>query len=176
MSLRSLVSRVYHGLITYAMKFGVVGLIGYAIDVCLFNLLRFGNMADGTWAASPVGAKVISVTVATIATWFGNRYWTFREHRRANYWLELAEFCLVAVAGMGISVACLYISHYVLGYQSALADNISANVVGLVLATTFRFLMYRFWVYGHHRSDGLHQMRSTENVSAGPFVATERRR
>ena len=34
------------------------------------------------------------------------------------------------------------------------ADNISANVIGLVLATAFRFLMYRFWVYAPTRADG----------------------
>ena len=153
MPLGALVSRAYHGLIAYALKFGVVGLGGYAIDVAVFNILRFGGVAEGHWIGSPVGAKVVSVTLATIATWFGNRYWTFRDRRRANYWLELAEFSLVALVGMGISVACLYVSHYVLGLQSPLADNISANVVGLVLATTFRFLMYRFWVFGSHRAD-----------------------
>lgn len=153
MSLRDLVTRAYHGLIAYALKFGVVGLLGYAIDVGLFNLLRFSGMAEGHWASTPVAAKVVSVAVATVATWFGNRYWTFRDRRRDNYWLELAEFSLVALVGMGIAVACLYVSHYVLGLTSPLADNISANVVGLVLATSFRFLMYRFWVFGSHRAD-----------------------
>jgi putative flippase GtrA len=153
MRLRAALSRAYHGLIAYALKFGVVGLGGYAIDVGVFNLLRFRGIADDHWAGTPVGAKVISVTLATIATWFGNRYWTFRDRRRANYWLELAEFALVALVGMGIAVACLYVSHYVLGWQSPLADNISANVVGLILATTFRFLMYRFWVFGSYRAD-----------------------
>src|SRR6187431_1851988 len=153
MTLRQLASKAYHGLISYALKFGAVGLVGYAIDVGIFNLLRFSGIADDMWAGTPVGAKVISVTVATIATWFGNRYWTFRDRRRANYWLELAEFSLVALVGMGIAVACLYVSHYVLEYQSPLADNISANVVGLFLATTFRFFMYRFWVFGSHRAD-----------------------
>ena len=33
----------------------------------------------------------------------------------------------------GISLTCLAISHYVLGFTSALADNIAANV-GLVIA------------------------------------------
>ena len=43
------------------------------------------------------------------------------------------------------------ISHYVLGFTSLLADNIAANVVGLVLGTAFRFLMYRYWVFGSAR-------------------------
>ena len=155
MALRQFAARAYNGLISYALKFGVVGVAGYIIDVGIFNLLRFGGVADDTWASTPIGAKVISVTLATVATWFGNRYWTFRDRRRANYWLELAEFSLVALVGMGISVGCLYISHYVLELQSPLADNISANVIGLILATTFRFLMYRFWVFGSYRADGM---------------------
>jgi len=166
MALRDLASRAYNGLIAYALKFGVVGLAGYVIDVGVFNLLRFGNVAEGVWASTPVGAKVISVTLATVATWFGNRYWTFRDRRRANYWLELAEFCLVALVGMGISVGCLYISHYVLGYQSPLADNLSANVIGLILATAFRFLMYRFWVFGSHRTDGLMARNRAEQLES----------
>ena len=160
----SWVVRIYRGLITYALKFGVVGLAGYAIDVGIFNFLRFSHFDGGPWLHSPVGAKVVSVAVATIATWFGNRFWTFRDRRRANVVLELLEFSTIAALGMGITVACLYVSHYVLGYTSVLADNISANVVGLAIATTFRFLMYRFWLHGHHRTDS---REGTAPVSQG---------
>ena len=167
MSVGTALARAYHGLIAYALKFGVVGLAGYAIDVGVFNVLRFSGLAADHWISSPVGAKVVSVTLATVATWFGNRYWTFRDRRRANYWLELAEFSLVALVGMGISVACLYVSHYVLGLRSPLADNVSANVVGLILATTFRFLMYRFWVFGSHRADSA----AHESMAVAPAEA-----
>ena len=151
MAFRELVSRLHRGLVTYALKFGAVGVVGYVIDVGIFNLLRFEHLGAGTWLSTPVGSKVVSVTVATLVTWFGNRYWTFRDRRRSNFMLELAEFTAIAALGMGIAVGCLYVSHYVLGYTSPLADNISANVVGLAAATAFRFLMYRFWVYGSHR-------------------------
>jgi putative flippase GtrA len=174
MAMRALMTRVYRGLISYALKFGVVGLVGYIIDVGIFNVLRFERVGAGTWAATPVGAKVVSVTVATIATWFGNRYWTFKDRRRANFVLELLEFSAIAALGMGIAVGCLYISHYVLGYTSALADNISANVVGLGIATAFRFLMYRFWVYGNHRSDSVHRLQMEAAALAGASVASPR--
>jgi hypothetical protein len=39
------------------------------------------------------------------------------------------------------------VSHYVLGFESRLADNISANGVGLVLGTMFRFWSYRRFVW-----------------------------
>ncbi len=151
----NLVRLVWHKLVRYALKFGVVGLVGYVIDVGLFNLLRLGVFGEGHFLQGPIGAKLVSVSVAVIATWFGNRYWTFREHRRKNFLLELLEFSAVAVGGLLIGLLCLWVSHYVLGFDNLVADNISANVIGLLLGTTFRFLLYRFWVYGHHRKDGL---------------------
>ena len=49
--------------------------------------------------------------------------------------------------GTAIATTCLAISHYALGFTSALADNISANVIGLVLGTMFRFWAYRTYVF-----------------------------
>ena len=42
----------------------------------------------------------------------------------------------------------LVLSHDVLGLTSRLDDNISANVIGLGLATAFRFWSYRTFVFG----------------------------
>ncbi len=156
----------WEGLIRYALKFGVVGLLGYVIDVGIFNLLRVGAAGDGHFFQGPIGAKIVSVTVATVATWFGNRYWTFREHRRRNYLLELLEFAGVAVGGLGVGLLFLAVSHYLLGLRSLLADNISTNVVGLVLGTAFRFVLYRYWVYGHHRSDARGAQPHKANAAA----------
>jgi putative flippase GtrA len=142
---------LYSTLIGYVLKFGVVGLAGYVIDVSIFNALRLGLFGEGHFFQGPIGAKIVSVAIATLATWFGNRYWTFREHRRANFLLELVEFTVVSVGGLAIGLICLWVSHYLLGFTSLLADNISSNVVGLVLGTTFRFVLYRFWVYGPKR-------------------------
>jgi putative flippase GtrA len=142
-------------LVRYALKFGIVGLIGYVVDVGLFNVLRLGVFGEGHFWQGPIGAKILSVSVAVVITWFGNRFWTFREHRRKNYLLELLEFAAVALGGLLIGLLCLWVSHYLLGFDNIVADNIAGNVVGLVLGTTFRFLLYRFWVYGHHRKDGL---------------------
>ena len=146
---------IYEKLLRYLVKFGLVGLTGYVVDVGLFNALRLGVFGDGHVFQEPIGAKILSAGIATVVTWFGNRYWTFREHRRRNYLLELAEFSAVSLGGILIGLACLWVSHYLLGFTSLLADNISSNLVGLVLGTSFRFLLYRFWVYGHHRTDGL---------------------
>jgi hypothetical protein len=52
---------------------------------------------------------------------------------------------------MVIGLGCLYVSHYVLGMTSPLADNVSANVIGLGLGSAVRFVLYRQWVYSPAR-------------------------
>ena len=132
--------------VTELLRFGSVGAIAYLVDVGLFNLLRFGP--GDVLGHKPLTAKVISVTVATIVAWLGNRYWTFADRRAMGVGREVVMFAVVNVAGMGIAVGCLAFSHYLLDLTSPLADNISANVVGLALGTTFRYFAYRHVVFG----------------------------
>jgi putative flippase GtrA len=149
---------LWEKILRYAVKFGVVGLIGFFLDVGIFNLLRLGFAGEGHFIQSPYGAKIVSVSVAIVFNWIGNRYWTFREHRRKNWVMEFVEYLLVSIGGLLIGLFCLWLSHSVLGYTSLLADNISSNVVGLGLGMVFRFALYRYWVYGRHRSGGVTAM------------------
>jgi putative flippase GtrA len=168
-TLRTLASRAWNGFLAYLVKFGIVGLIGFVIDIALFNALRVGVFGEGTWAQSAIGAKTISTSVAIVFNWLGNRYWTFRRHRRRHALREFAEYAIVSVGGMAISLACLWISHHLMGFTSLLADNISTNVIGLALGTAFRFFLYRYWVFGHHRSDGLSNLARVEEAQRALF-------
>lgn len=129
-------------------RFGTVGAVAYLVDVAVFNLLllTFIGQFFGT-NDHPIIAKAASVTVATLASWIGNRYWTYRYQRGRTKGNELVLFLLANLAGMGVALACLGLSHYVLGYTSALADNISANVIGLALGTALRWWLYRSYVF-----------------------------
>ena len=129
------------------VRFGVVGLVGVVVDVGIFNLLRLTVLAPEIIHEGPVIAKVISTSIAIVTNWIGNRYWTFGSMRRSHVLREGLEFALVSVGGMGIALLCLWVSHYLLGFTSALADNIATNVVGLALGTAFRFTFYRIWVF-----------------------------
>ena len=122
--------------------FGAVGLIAFVVDFTVYNVLLHGPLARFT-----ITAKVISVTVATIVAWLGNRYLTFRAHRTRAVWREGVLFAISNLLGLGISALCLFVSHYLLGFVSPIADNIAANGVGLLLGTTFRFFSYRFLVF-----------------------------
>ena len=134
-------------LVAQLTRFGLVGLIGLVIDVGVFNLLRATVLSPEDIHEGPVIAKVISTSLAIIANWMGNRHWTFRGERRTHWVREGLEFALVSVGGMAIALACLWISHYVLGFTSVIADNIATNVIGLALGTAFRFTLYRLWVF-----------------------------
>jgi putative flippase GtrA len=128
------------------LTFVVVGGIGYLVDVGVFNLLRYAG-EPGLLEHKPLTAKAISVAVATIVTYAGNRHWTWRHRAWSATHREFAIFVLLNVVGMAIALACLALSHYVLGLTGPIADNVSANVVGLAFGTTFRFWAYPRWVF-----------------------------
>ena len=137
--------------ITQLARFGAVGLVGLVIDVSVFNLLRATVLEPSVIHSGPFIAKVISTMLAIGANYVGNRYWTFRATKRSTVLREGIEFVAVSVGGMLIALSCLWVSHYLLGFTSVLADNISSNVVGLALGTAFRFGFYRYWVFHPNR-------------------------
>jgi putative flippase GtrA len=122
--------------------FGGVGAVAFVVDIGVYNLLR-ATVLEG----SPIWSKVASVAAATVVAWIGNRLLTFRQTRSPHIVREAALFAAMNVGGLLISAACLFTSHYVLGFTSQLADNISGNVVGLILGTAFRYVGYRYLVF-----------------------------
>ncbi|MET1042748.1 MAG: GtrA family protein [Microbacteriaceae bacterium] len=139
-------------LLAQLVRFGGVGAVGLIVDAAVFNLLWLTVLHPDMVEDGPVLAKIISTTAAILCNWVGNRYWTFREHRRQAAAREGFEFAVVSMAGMLISVGCLWLSREVFGFTSLLADNIATNGVGLILGAAFRFALYRWWVFAPHRS------------------------
>lgn len=126
------------------LTFLAVGGAGYVVDVAAFNLLRSGPALG---AAHPAYARVLAVAVAMVVTYLGNRLLTWRGRRGRARHREVALFVVFNVVGLGFSVACLLVSHDLLGLTTRLADNLSANVVGVGLGTLFRFWSYRRFVF-----------------------------
>ena len=154
-------------------RFGAVGVIGLVVDLGVFNILRltaFEHVQHGSF-----WAKVISTSLAIIVNWLGNRFWTFGDRRRPHIVREAIEFAVVSVGGLLIGLACLWVSHYLLGFTSVLADNIANYVVGLVLGTAFRFTLYRVWVFSDERTDPV-QPIGNDGVSDSPTRSSRRRR
>lgn len=146
-------------------KFGIIGAVAFVIDVGLFNLLLyFGPLDD-----KPLTAKVVSVIAATTFAYFGNRFWTYRHRGRRSMRREYVLFFVFNGVALLISVGCLWFSHYVLGLDSAVADNISANVIGVLLGTLFRFVAYRTWVFPAIPADDSADLELAERDASTPI-------
>ena len=127
------------------IQFGMVGATAYVVDAGLFNLLQHGPL--GFLAGHPNTAQFIAAATATLYSWIANRLWTYRGRTRANATREAILFFFANACGIGISQFCLLFTHHILGFTSALADNIAVYVVGFALGTAFRFFFYHYVVF-----------------------------
>ena len=122
-------------------RFAVTGLAAYATDVVVFNVLLLGTPTSSAWS------KVVSSLAAIAVAFAGSRFYTWRERRSDSPGREYALFLLLSLVAAGLQLLCLVFSREVLDLRSSLADNVSANVVGMAIATVFRFWSFRTFVF-----------------------------
>jgi len=129
-------------------KFGVVGGIAFLVTEVGTNLLHF--QAE----LGPITSNVIATIVATCVSYAGNRYWTFR-HRVGmdNLAGEYSLFFVLNAIGLGIQLACIGFTYYILGLTDKFSYNV-ALLLGIALGTLFRFWSYRKWVWRAHGGTG----------------------
>lgn len=135
--LRAGIGLVYREMI----KFGVVGALAFIIDIGGANLLWHTVLEDKVTTA-----KILSGIAATLFAWMGNRLWTFRHRRSREPLQEVLLFFAVNAVALAIAAGVLALSHYGLGFQTRLADNI-ATIIGIGIGTIFRFVAYRYFVF-----------------------------
>ena len=126
-------------------KFASVGAVAYVISVGGFNLLV--HIEGAPLAEKPLTGSVISGVVSILVAYMGNRHWTWKDRQRTGARREITLFFVINGIALIFGVTSLAISRYVLGFESALSDNIAANVIGVGLGTLFRFYMYRTVVF-----------------------------
>lgn len=132
------------------VKFALVGGTTYVVDILLFTLLKSTVLEP-----KPVTAKIVAVLVATIVSYVLNREWSFRTRGGRERHHEAALFFLVCGIGLAINAAPLYASRYVLHLQTPavdlvtqeVADFVSANVIGTLIAMVFRWWAFRRYVF-----------------------------
>ncbi|WP_307835144.1 GtrA family protein [Streptomyces adelaidensis] len=131
-----------------AARFTVVGALAFVMDNGGYNLLVFGFPGGdaGPMSAAPIQASVVATGSATGFSWLGNRYWVYRHRRRAEVAQELALFLFINIVGIVITAGTVFLSRHLIGLDSALSDN-AARIFGWVVATLFRFLTYRRYVF-----------------------------
>jgi putative flippase GtrA len=121
-------------------KFGVVGGIGAIID------LGGAAYLQGDMHVEEMTAKAISISVATVVTYFGSRFWTFRHRVNQAVLRESLMFIALNVVGLGIAEVVIASTTYGLDMKGKLAYN-AASVIGTGLGTIFRYFAYKKWVF-----------------------------
>lgn len=130
----------FRQLIHEGTKFLVVGGIGLVVTNLAYGLLHGRG-------AGPVTSATIATIIASIVTYVGNRYWSFRHRERTGVAREGGIFLVLNGVGILIQDAAVAFNAYVLGLpHNKLAEVIALNT-GIALATVFRFLSYRRWVW-----------------------------
>ncbi|MFD5556854.1 GtrA family protein [Streptomyces sp. NPDC127068] len=123
------------------IRFGTVGAFGWIVDVAVFNFCLH------VLELQPVRSGVMASAVAICVNYLGNRKWTYRDQSDGRRTREVTLFFVFSFVGTGIQNGVLAVSHYGLGHTSALSDNLAKNVIGLAMASLFRFWAYRTWVF-----------------------------
>jgi putative flippase GtrA len=119
--------------------------MAYLVAVGGFNLLV--HLDSAPLQSKPLTASILSGALSILVAYFGNRHWTWRDRKWSGAKREITLFFIINIISLGISVICLAISRYILGFNSILADNISANIIGVGIGTIFRFWAYRTYVF-----------------------------
>ncbi len=127
-------------LIPELAKFGVVGLTGAVID------LGGAAYLHGALGVEALAAKALSITAATLVTYLGSRFWTFRHRVNQALLREGTLFVALNVVGLVIAEGVIALVTYGLDMKSALAYN-AASVIGTGLGTIFRYVSYKKWVF-----------------------------
>jgi putative flippase GtrA len=122
------------------VKFGIVGGLGTIID------LGGAAVLHSVYHVGPLESKALSITAATIFTYLGSRFWTFRHRVNQALLREGSLFVLLNLVGLVIAEMVIGLTTYGFGFKSALAYN-AASVLGTGLGTIFRYFAYRRWVF-----------------------------
>ncbi len=132
-------------------RFLAVGLLATIVALILFNFLVHGfNTANvALLNDQPELAYLIANLVGMAISFRGTKSWAFRERRTDHADGGVLAFIGINFATMLIPMACLWISRNLIGVDDPISDNISANVIGLLLANTARFFLFREVVFRH---------------------------
>ena len=127
----------------------VAGTIASIVAFVIFNLLVHWDPGydEAPLNDHAVTGFVIANVLSTVLTYQLSRTWAFRHREPVGFAGGVPSFFVISGVSMLIPVACLWISRNVLDNDSALADNLAANVVGLFLGFVARFFAWRTFVF-----------------------------
>ncbi|HSF01985.1 MAG TPA: GtrA family protein [Solirubrobacterales bacterium] len=117
-------------------KFGVVGVVGYVINLAVFAVLNEALTVHHILAA--VGAFCVAVT----NNFLWNRHWTFRA-TDGHPGFQAARFLTVSVLALGVNLTLLYLLVDVAG-----APEVPSQAISVAAAMPFNFIGNKLWTFG----------------------------
>jgi putative flippase GtrA len=140
------------GLRVLTAEFGrmvVSGVLASLVAFVLFNwLLHWGTGNQEPLLHDHAIAAFLAANITSIAlTYYLSKTWVFRDRDAVGFADGKVTFVVISVLTLTIPTACLMFSRNVLGLESALADNLAANVIGLFLGFVARFSLFRTLVF-----------------------------
>jgi putative flippase GtrA len=138
------------------LKFGLIGGIGTVVD------LGGAAVLHGKYHVEPLAAKAVSTSLATVITYLGSRFWTFKHRENQELKREAVLFVVLNLVGLAIAEVVVGLVSYGLSLHGQLEYN-AASFVGTGCGTIFRFYAYRRWVF----------LAPAERADAGPAAAQQ---
>jgi putative flippase GtrA len=122
-------------------RFGIVGGSALVVNFILFQIYTSIKAND------VLIASIVASVFSTIVAYLGNRYWTYRERDCNGRSREVVLFFASNGVAMVIQVGCLALTHYVIGWNTALGDFFGNYVLGMSVGMVFRFWAYRTLIF-----------------------------
>jgi putative flippase GtrA len=123
------------------VHFALVGGSGVAVNFLVFNVLLHGLHLAAMVAAVPASL------IAMGGNYLGFRYVTYRD-RASRTRRQIALFFVLSTIGVAMESGLFYVGYHGLGLDGPLESN-AVKALSIVLASAFRFLVYRTWVFPH---------------------------
>ncbi|MDW4910423.1 GtrA family protein [Streptomyces sp. ADMS] len=134
-------ARPVRRVIVEAVRFGAVGGSGVLVNFLFYNLLLHGF----GWRA--MTATVLASLVAMGTNCLGFRYFRYR-NRDSRTRQQIALFFVFSAIGVAMERGLFYVGCHGLGLHGPVGSN-AVKGVSIVLASAFRFLVCRTWVFRH---------------------------
>jgi dolichol-phosphate mannosyltransferase len=117
------------------VKFGLVGVSGYLINLAVFALLV------GSSGVHHLIAAVAAFCVAVTSNFLWNRYWTFGPGDGPAHF-QAARFFAVSIASLGLNLAVLELL-----IRSGSVGELTAQAIAVAAAMPFNFLGNKLWTF-----------------------------
>jgi len=122
---------------TQLFQFGVVGAVGYVVNLGVFTVLTLALDVEH------IPAAVLAFCVAVSNNFLWNRVWTFRESAEGGHaGFQATRFFAVSLGGLAVNLAVLALLVDAFG-----APDIPSQAVAIAVAVPVNFIGNKLWTF-----------------------------